>query len=176
MRQQSGGKGAELSIDTVSLKWIAETIEYTYDKAGQVLTERNTVIGSGGPAQTNYYRYGNGDVAHIQYPNGTLFRREYTARGQLALVQDEAGQQPVHYFYLRDGKVNYQTFANGTTTAYAYDGRGMINAVHHKRTSNGQNLSYRDYWRRSGSDRGLEEGHRRELEPNGERARRSLRL
>jgi len=123
------------------------TIEYTYDKAGEVLTEKNTVIGSGGPAQTNYYRYGNGDVAHIQYPNGTMIRREYTARGQLALVQDSAGQQPVHYFYLADGKVNYQTFANGTTTAYAYDGRGMIKAVHHKRTANGQNLSYRDYWR-----------------------------
>jgi RHS repeat-associated protein len=131
------------------------TIDYSYDDAGQVVTEGTTVAGSGGqtPAgtgvlkQLNYCRYPSGEVARVTYPNGFIVQREYTARGQLQIVRDSSQLELVRYAYHKDGKVEFQDYGNGVRSAFGYNGRGMIDSVHHKRNASGANLSYRDYWR-----------------------------
>ncbi|HKP03477.1 MAG TPA: RHS repeat-associated core domain-containing protein [Chthoniobacterales bacterium] len=122
-------------------------IVFGYDDASQVKSEQDNVTGANGPAQINYLRYPSGEVAHLQYPNGTMIRHDYTARGQLELVQDSSTQQPVHYYYWPDGKVDHQDYANGTTSVFGYDPRGFITSVRHMRSASNQTLSYRDYWR-----------------------------
>ena len=127
---------------------VFSTIEYTYDDASQVKTERNTVSGSGGPAQLTYYRYPNGTAAHIGYPNGVWVRHDYTARGQLKRVYENVGNYwkiPVEYAYLPDGKVDSQTSRPGIHTDWNYDDRGFTNLVSHSRS--GQELTRRTYYR-----------------------------
>src|SRR2546423_2481889 len=124
------------------------TIDYTYDDASQVKTERDTIAGSGGAAQLTYYRYPEGVMAHVGYPGGAWVRHDYTARGQLKRVYDNTGgywKIPVEYTYQADGKVDYQDSWPGIRTDWNYDGRGFISSVTHTRA--GQELARRTYTR-----------------------------
>ena len=128
-----------------SISNMFSVINYTYDKAAQVITESTTVTGSGAAKQVSYCRYPSGEVSQITYPNGsTVVNRFYTARGQLQSVGWGAGA--TSYVYWPDGKVNYQANTNQTTTTFGYDQRGMIGSVSHTNSS-GQNLASRTYWR-----------------------------
>ncbi|HKP03956.1 MAG TPA: RHS repeat-associated core domain-containing protein [Chthoniobacterales bacterium] len=125
-------------------------IEYTYDEAGGVRTERTTVAGSGGSNEVRYCRYPSGEVSRITYPNGTLVDRFYTARGQLQSVGWGVGA--TSYVYWPDGRVHYQARTNNVTTSYEYDGRGMISSVRHRKEVDVLNptaydLAFREYWR-----------------------------
>ena len=131
-----------------SISNAVSTIEYTYDQAGQVRTERNIVNGVGGAAQTTYYRYPDGSAAHIGYPGGIWVRHDYTARGQLKAVYENVGgywKVPVEYHYLQDGKVDYQNSRPGVLTDFEYDGRGFTSSIKHSRP--GAELSRRNYYR-----------------------------
>src|ERR1043166_5461543 len=125
-------------------------VEYTYDEAGGVRTERTAVAGSGGTNEMRYCRYPNGEVSKITYPSGTMVDRFYTARGQLQAVGWGAGA--TSYVYWPDGRVHYQARTNNVTTSYEYDGRGMISSVRHRRGGDPSNptaydLAFREYWR-----------------------------
>jgi RHS repeat-associated protein len=131
-------------------------VDYGYDSAGQVLSEGNTIAGSGARVQTTFSRYPNGDVAHLVYPDGFPLRKDYTARGQLKTVGMDDGNgnwiaQFVNYTYLPDGKVDHQDYLNGptSTATFGYDGRGFTSSVLHTRTASGQPLSSRTYARDS---------------------------
>jgi RHS repeat-associated protein len=127
---------------------VYSTIDFAYDGAGLVLREGNTIAGSGGRTQTNYWRYADGNVSDVQYPDGISIHRDYTSRGQLKSVRDSLSSQPViDYTYLSDGKVDHADYRNGVRTAYAYDGRGMIHIVDHYRIGGSQDLSWREYTR-----------------------------
>jgi RHS repeat-associated protein len=127
---------------------VYSTIDFGYDGAGLVLREGNTIAGSGGRTQTNYWRYADGNVSDVQYPDGISIHRDYTSRGQLKSVRDSLSSQPViDYTYLSDGKVDHADYRNGVRTAYAYDGRGMIHIVDHYRIGGSQDLSWREYTR-----------------------------
>jgi RHS repeat-associated protein len=135
-----------------SISNIFSTIEYDYDGAGQPKYERSTVVGAGGAAQINYYRYGNGDVAHYNFPYGFMLRKDYSARGQLNTVgwDDGAGNwqhQLINYYYRADGKVDRQVYGNGTRTNFGYDGRGFPSSVEHKRSESGPMLASHSYGR-----------------------------
>ncbi len=121
-------------------------IDYQYDDAGQVWWEKDNVTASGGPAQTTYFRYPGGETSRIQYPNGTIIRHEYTARGQLKNVQNGSQQPFVSYTYLADGKVSQETYLNGMQSTFLYDGRGMISSITHQK-ANQQILAFRQYFR-----------------------------
>lgn len=128
------------------------TIGYTYDQAGQVITETNTVVGAGGTTTLTTNRYPDGTPATLTYPNGFKLRRDYTARGQLlkAGSADSNGNwltQFVTYNYRADGDVNYEDFGNGVRTAFAYDARGFTNLVNTYRLSPAQTYSSRTYYR-----------------------------
>jgi len=127
---------------------VFSTIDYGYDAAGQMKWEATHIAGSGGWAEISYCRYPSGEVARLNYPNGTSVQRFYTGRGQLKDVGWGAGA--TSYTYLPDGKVNSQTRTNGVTTSYGYDGRGMIDSLRH--TTGGHDLAKREYWR-DGRDR-----------------------
>ena len=129
---------------------VFSTIDYTYNDAGQVITEGSTVAGSGvggngALRQLIYWRYPSGETAQITYPNGAVVNRDYTAHGQLAGVGWGAGS--TSYAYLPDGKVDYQAWTNNVWTKFEYDGRGMTSSVRHKHTATNHDLAYREYWR-----------------------------
>src|SRR5213595_3541812 len=76
--------------------------------------------------------------------------RSYSPQLRLQTVWDQGPNNwrvTINYTYTDDGKIDHGDYGNGMTSAYGYDGRGMISSVQHKRTSNGQSLSYRDYYR-----------------------------
>jgi len=134
----------------VSLCNIYSTIRYTYDGAGLVLQEENTVTGSGGPAPIQYEHYPNGSVSQIQYPNGILVHRDYTSRGQLKTVSENTGgywKVPVSYTYRGDGKVEHQQSRPGVQTNFTYDDRGMTKSIQHWKLSSNQELTSRTYYR-----------------------------
>jgi RHS repeat-associated protein len=121
-------------------------IDYGYDDAGQAKWEGNNITGSPGRVQTTYWRYPSGEVSRMTYPNGsTTLTRNYTARGQLQRVDWGSGN--TSYVYLKDGRVDQQDYGNGVQSKYEYDGRGMISALRHKKSANGPDLTYREYWR-----------------------------
>ena len=97
-----------------SLGNVFSTIIYSYDGAGQVVTESNNVSGSSGAVTTSYARFPDGMPSLVTYPNGFGLRRDYTARGQL-VTTGSAGFNGGNYHdpvrmkttsYLADGKVN----------------------------------------------------------------------
>jgi RHS repeat-associated protein len=131
------------------------TIAYTYDKAGQVLTESNTVAGAGGAAVLTSYRYGDGAAATLLYPNGFRLRRDYTSRGQLSATgsSDSSGNwltKFAQYTYLADRKLDLEDNpGNGMHTKFTYDGRGFVNQINTYRASSSQPYTKRDYYRDS---------------------------
>jgi YD repeat-containing protein len=125
---------------------IFAAIGYSYDVAGQMVTEGTTVTGSGALREVTYGRYPNGEVSDITYPDGsTGVHRIYTARDQLQQVNWGAGS--MSYVYHPDGKINHQTRSNGVTTTYGYNGRGMVSSVTHRNEAAGRDLAKREYWR-----------------------------
>jgi YD repeat-containing protein len=58
------------------------SVDYTYDDAGQAITEGSTVAGSGARKQLMYCRFPSGEVARLTYPDGSTVNRGYTWRGQ----------------------------------------------------------------------------------------------
>ncbi len=127
-------------------------IDYTYDDAGQVGTEKNTVTGASGQKQISYFRYPSGEAAHVIYPNGWRSRRDYTSRGQLAATGNDGATgvwsaKLAEYVYLDDGKVQTETNFNGVQTAYDYDGRGQISGTNTQLLSPAKRYSYRTYFR-----------------------------
>ena len=115
----------------------------------QAKYEGITTAGSSGQEKINYLRYGNGTIAHMQYPQGTWVRRDYTYRGELkTLHENGTGNwlQRIVYTYLPDGKVDHQEYGSGVMqTVFGYDGRGMIQTIGHSLPS-GTPWS-REYWR-----------------------------
>ncbi len=118
------------------------TIDYGYDEASQVFWEGNTIAGSGGRVQTVYYRYPDGGVAHLSYPNGFWTRRDYNARGELVRLgsDDGAGNwgTKTDFAYYADGKPWHTDYPNGFSSTFVYDGGGRVVSTN---TSNG-NGSY----------------------------------
>jgi RHS repeat-associated protein len=136
---------------TVSLCNIYSTIEYQYDGAGLVSSERNTVAGSGGPAVTTFSRYPNGAVSRIVYPNTLSVRRDYNSRGQMSATGWSGSNNNwlaifATYNYLQDGKLNSQDYINGVHTAFGYDTRGVLSqeTVSHGGQIYSQRTLYRD--------------------------------
>ncbi|MEY2520294.1 MAG: hypothetical protein QOF24_2053 [Verrucomicrobiota bacterium] len=136
-----------------SISNVFSTIDYAYDDAGQPRYEGNDITGAGGRAQINYRWYPNGAIATVSFPfGGNLFRKDYTARGQLKTTgpANASGNflaSSCTYYYYPDGKMEHQEYYNGVTTSYDYDGRGMMSGVHHYRASPYQNYNYRSYYR-----------------------------
>jgi YD repeat-containing protein len=129
----------------------AAAINYGYDDAGQVEWENEYVTGADTAVQTNYVRYGNGAIWRVQYPNGLLSARAYTARGQLKTVWENSPgwwRVAIDYNYYPDGKVEHQDYGNGMRTGFDYDDRGFTRIVNHYYNPAGwQNYSWRYYWR-----------------------------
>jgi RHS repeat-associated protein len=129
------------------------TINYTYDDAGQVWTESNTIAGAAiGQRQIIYARYPNGDPAHITYPNGFRLRRDYTMRGQLQTTGTDASggtwiSKFGQYAYFNDGKTQTVMGLDGVQTTYDYDSRGQMNLTRTEKPSWGRLYSSRTYTR-----------------------------
>jgi RHS repeat-associated protein len=137
-------------LSSISNIW--SSIDYGYDDAGQVIWEGDEIAGSGGRTQTNYYRYPDGNIAHLHYPGGAYVRHDYTARGQLAATgwdddDNNWWMKLAAYTYLADGKVGRVDCGNGIQSTIGYDERGFIKTIDHYNVPANQDYSSRQYWR-----------------------------
>lgn len=113
------------------------TTTYTYNSAGNRLTESTPLAGSS-PAQTQTITYTYGDSAHpgdvtaVQDPNGKTTTNTYDANGDLASVTDPLGNTTTNSYDgigRRTSTVSARGNASGAnpadyTTAYTYDAAG----------------------------------------------------
>jgi RHS repeat-associated protein len=110
------------------------TSSYTYDIAGQQLTETQHLHGIAPalPAYTVGYTWdADGRNATLSYPGGTVVSRTYTARGQVETISEGAPPPLVSYTYNPVGTRASKSLENGTVTTYSYDVAHQVTALGH---------------------------------------------
>jgi YD repeat-containing protein len=104
------------------------TCSYTYDVAGQLLTETHTPAALGTPFTLTYTYDLNGNRASLVYPGGTVVEYSHKARNQVTSVTANGSPALATYAYDALGNRTTKTLENGTTTSgsvyYHHDGLG----------------------------------------------------
>jgi len=114
------------------------TSSYTYDIAGQQLTETQHLHGIAPalPAYTVSYTWdADGRNATLTYPGGTVVSRTYTARGQVETISEGAPPPLVSYVYNPAGTRASKILENGTVTHYGYDAAHQLTSLSHNLSS-----------------------------------------
>jgi len=121
------------------------TSSYTYDIAGQQLTETQHLHGIAPtlPAYTISYTWdldGRNDT--VTYPGGTVVSRTYTPRGQVETISEGEPPPLVSYGYNPAGTRANKSLENGTVTTYSYDAAHQMTALSHHHGSAFQTRAY----------------------------------
>jgi RHS repeat-associated protein len=120
------------------------TLTYAYDAANQLLSETQAVVGQASlPVQYTYDL--DGQHLSMTYPDGTIVTNSYTARGQLAAIQNGHPNPLVQYTYDLAGNRLSKTLDNSTLTGYAYDGAGRLLSIVHTNVGQASLLARFDY-------------------------------
>ncbi len=108
------------------------TVGYGYDDGNYLLSDTQTIAGSGAGGKTIAYTHdADGNRVSATYPSATVVAYGYTGRSQLAGVS--VGGTPLAAFtYDGNGNRTGKSLANGTTAAYAYDANNRLLALSHK--------------------------------------------
>ena len=103
------------------------TTSYTYDSAGNRLTQTTTDIGAGGgTARTTSWTYHpSGLVATETAPNGAVTSYQYDSAGNLTSTTNALGHVDT-YTHDAAGHVLSHTAPTGLVTTYTYDARGRV--------------------------------------------------
>ena len=105
------------------------TTSYTYDSAGNPLTQTITDAGAGmgsGIARTTTWTYHpNGLVATEKAPNGAVTSYQYDSAGNLTSSTNALGHVDT-YTHDAAGRVLTHTAPTGLVTTYTYDARGRM--------------------------------------------------
>jgi RHS repeat-associated protein len=107
------------------------TCSYTYDVAGQLLTETHTPAALGTPFTLTYTYDLNGNRASLVYPGGTVVEYSHNARNQVTSVTANGSPALATYAYDALGNRTTKTLENGTTTSYAYDHAARLLQILH---------------------------------------------
>ncbi|MDZ7862289.1 RHS repeat-associated core domain-containing protein [Acidovorax sp.] len=103
-----------------------QTISYTYDSAGNKLSQSVAETGAVGTARTTEWTYdAAGLVSTETAPNGGVVTYAYDTLGNLTLRTNAIGHVD-GYTYDAGGRVLTHTAPNGLVTAYTYDSRGRL--------------------------------------------------
>jgi len=112
------------------------TLRYTYDSVSRVASETTdlAVLLPGATSSTVGYAYDvMGRRAQLVYPDGTVVKQIYNARGLLASVATADQAALGTWTYDANGHVAAVARANGVGTTYAYDDAGQLTEVAHKK-------------------------------------------
>lgn len=102
------------------------TTTYTYDSAGNPLTQTIADIGAGGTTRTTTWTYNAaGLVATETAPNGAATSYTYDSLGNLTQSSNALGHLNT-YTHDSAGRVLTHTAPNGLVTSYTYDARGRM--------------------------------------------------
>lgn len=102
------------------------TIEFTYDRAGDVIAERQAI--AGGVDATIWYTLDADRNRILLLAPDVWLAYGYTSRNQLASIHD-IGSGWVSYAYNLDGQPATKTFGNGATTTFSYDASGRLSKI-----------------------------------------------
>jgi len=120
-----------------------DTVEYTYDTGGRVLTK--TTHPNNGSATWNYTYDGFGLTASVTAPDGqvTTWTRNAAKRVTAITHNDKDGTSTESFGYDANGDVTQHTITRGSTTGlaenFSYDALGRI---YQRFGQNGQSLTY----------------------------------
>jgi RHS repeat-associated protein len=136
------GRLLTLKTGTLSSGAIAtpeSSLAYTYDAADQLLTEATT-FGTGltglATAQTLTTTYGydaDGRRSTLTHPDGTVISTTYTARSQIASINDDGPPPLATFTYDLAGRRVTKNLENTTSTSYLYDQTDQLTALVHNR-------------------------------------------
>jgi RHS repeat-associated protein len=112
-------------------------LTYTYDAAGQVLSETQDLQSPVDlPAKTISYSYDvDGNRSGLTYPSGTALSYTYTERSQLKEVSADGPPPLATYTYDLADRRTGKTLENGTNTTYTYDAADRLLSIAHSNNS-----------------------------------------
>ncbi len=114
------------------------TSSYTYDDAGQQLSETQYLHGIAPslPAYTVEYTYdADGRRDTVTYPGGTEVSYTYTDRGQVETISEDAPPPLATYTYNLNGTRASKALENGVVSSYSYDAAWQLLNVTHSHSS-----------------------------------------
>lgn len=103
------------------------TVNFTYDRAGRVLSETLTPLGESGGTVSYTYDVAAGKRA-LTYPSGMNIVEQLNARNLITSILQN-GNEVVAMSYNAAGQKTQQTFANGIITDYSYNDNGWLASV-----------------------------------------------
>jgi RHS repeat-associated protein len=131
--------GYDSNSRLVSLSNGVSTLRYTYDSVGRMASETSdlSALIPGTPPRTVWYGYDiMGRRTQLVYPDGTVVKQSYDARGKLVAVATGDANPIATWSYDVTGRTAAIARANGVATAYSYDAAGQLLEVAHKKGDN----------------------------------------
>ena len=117
-----------------SLQNTHATLGFTYDYAGQLLSESQAPAGGSAVTVSNTYT-DDGQRQTLAVTGGGALTYSYTARGELAAISD--GTNAVASFgYDAAGRRTNRVNANGTRAVTSYDAAGQLLSIQHLQGTN----------------------------------------
>lgn len=108
----------------------ASALAFSYDAAGQVTSETQTIAGGAGPKTIGYLYDADGNRTSMTGPDFDSLAYTYTGRGQLSSIRFGSGapNAPATVRYIYDAKGNRlsRTLENNTATHYSYDNASNV--------------------------------------------------
>jgi RHS repeat-associated protein len=120
----------------VSVSNGVSTLRYTYDCVGRMASETSdlSALLPGAPSRTVGYAYDVlGRRTQLVYPDGTVVKQSYDARGKLVAVATADANPIATWSYDAAGRTAAIARANGVATTYSYDAAGQLLEVAHRK-------------------------------------------
>jgi RHS repeat-associated protein len=121
----------DLTGRVLTLNNINSALTYTYDDAGQVLTETQNITGGPGAKTLTYNYDSDGNRSSLLYPDGHNVTYAYTSRNQMASVTLDGSPPLATYTYDLAGNRLTKFLENGTTATSTYDDANQLLTIVH---------------------------------------------
>lgn len=119
--------GRTLTVDNANSE-----LTYTYDDAGQLLSEEQKLLAPALTKTVSYTYNADGLRSKITYPDGKQFITSYTERNQPYEINFNFLTNPlVRYTYDLAGRRTKRELNNSTQTDYTYGACGLITSIEH---------------------------------------------
>lgn len=121
----------------------ASSLSYSFDAAGQMLSETQQIVNGGGPKVVTYSYDLDGDRVTLEYPSGGTMTYVHTPRRQISSITAGSAAPMAAYTYDLAGHRTTKTLENGTAALYANDDANRLVSLDHQ--SNGVSFAKYDY-------------------------------